>query len=336
VSSQRRNRSVDYHDDHPGRLRCATRTDLPAGVRRVRHDDCVPSQIVTPPRRQHTVSRVVLRRFASDKRVSVYDRDRDAIYSKGPGGIFQTYLDKHDPWSAEERWGKVEARIPWLYQVIDDGRLLAEPAAADVARDLVAMHWVRSPAMRARSEIVRRQTVESRIQALAPETDLLAIGLRQEAGLIAAGDAGLQWFNRHVHEGVLRDSQEELNSDSLSRLYKGARTMLASRAVQVGHARQTDLMIGDSPVVTMRKGQSGVGPHQGVALGDASLICMPIDPHVLITLGLEPGETDLSEAAVCQYNAFQERGFIRWLGCRPGGTADAYMRRTIKARSMRP
>lgn len=292
--------------------------------------------IITPPRKQHTVSRVVLKRFTTGKRVSVYDRVSDAIYSKGPAGIFHSYLDKHDPWAAEARWGQVEARAPRLYDLIDHGRLLDDPGALDVVRDLIAMHWVRSPALRTTSEGVRRQTVESRIAAFASEIDLLQIGFRQETGLHPGSEADLQWFNRQVHESVLRDRQEELHSDSLSRLYHGARKMLSSRAVHVSYARGADFMIGDCPVVTMRPGHPGVGPHQGVALGDASLICMPIDPHVLITLGPATGETDLDDEAVSQYNDYQIHGLTRWLGCQPGGLADAHMRRTIKVRSMRP
>lgn len=295
-----------------------------------------PPQFLTPPRKQHTVSRVVLRRFASNNRISVFDRESDAVYSKGPGGIFHTYLDKHDPWSAEERWGEIESHVPRVYKLIDERRLLDDAEAVDVLRDLLAMHWVRSPSVRVKSELIRQQVVDARVDHLSNETALLALGLRQQTGLVPGSDADLQWFNRRTHEQAMGNLQEESYSDSLRSLFMRAREMLGTRAVQIGYSRGLDFAIGDVPVVTMQKGHLGVGPHQGVALGDAGLILMPIDPHVVIALGSEPAEMDMNDDAVSTYNELQARGFIRWLGCRPAGAADAHMRRTMNARSTRP
>src|SRR4051794_27751284 len=65
--------------------------------------------ILRVPRRQHTVSRVVLRSFTWDNKISVFDRQRDLIHAIGPGGAFYVEnFEQHDAVVAEERWGRVE------------------------------------------------------------------------------------------------------------------------------------------------------------------------------------------------------------------------------------
>ncbi len=79
-----------------------------------------PQRLIHLPKRQHTVSQVVLRRFARHQKVSLYDRDKDAIYSKGPGGLFCGDFDRHDPATAEQRWGTVVSKMPYIYRLLDE------------------------------------------------------------------------------------------------------------------------------------------------------------------------------------------------------------------------
>jgi hypothetical protein len=41
-----------------------------------------------PPKRQHTVSRVVLRQFQRRNQITVFDRRNSIIHDKGLGGVF--------------------------------------------------------------------------------------------------------------------------------------------------------------------------------------------------------------------------------------------------------
>lgn len=46
------------------------------------------STILRVPHRQHTTAKVVLRQFAWKNLLTVFDREKDIICSKGPNGVF--------------------------------------------------------------------------------------------------------------------------------------------------------------------------------------------------------------------------------------------------------
>jgi hypothetical protein len=77
--------------------------------------------------------------------------------------------------------------------------------------------------------------------------------------------------------------------------------MFAKYEIQIGHAKDRDLMIGDVLVTP----QAGLAPHQGVAVHEANDLFMPISPDVLIALCPETGEIDLPAAQVDYYDGLQ-------------------------------
>lgn len=300
-------------------------------------DHCrVTQHLVRLQRRQHTVSRVVLRRFAWHDKITVYDRRSDAIYSKGPGGLFHERYDRHDPVTAEERWGRIETKMPRVYKLLDERRVLDDEDAVETLLDLMAMHWVRTPAMRMAHEQVRHTVVAASMRDLSTKPQLLASALKQQIGLVAAGQGELDWYNARLHQNVFTGQGEKIFSDRVGENYEKVRAILARSRLQIGYADRMDFIIGDAPVVTLKRDHDGVGPHQGVAVGDASEICMPISPRILIGLGPTPKEVTLDSEIVIRYNSLQVRGFIRLLGCQPGGPSDLAMRRHLPARSIRP
>jgi hypothetical protein len=59
---------------------------------------------MVPTDRQHTVSRVLLRQFAVNGEMSLYDADEQRFSRKGPKVAFHIPFDQHDPVGSEERW----------------------------------------------------------------------------------------------------------------------------------------------------------------------------------------------------------------------------------------
>lgn len=285
-----------------------------------------------PPREQHTVSKVVLRRFAVNKKVSVYDRHSDSIYPKGPGGIFRLHdFDGHEPLEAERRWGAVEQHMTRTYRLIDQRKVLGDPEAVDVLRDLLAVHWVRSASMRVMQDRVFQQVLDAHRGDWARRPDLLSAAYTQRTGLLPAGPGALAWTNEELHR-ISPQVRAEIYSRRNAMHYGWARQKFATGEVQIAYAKEGDFVIGDAPVITAKTDFEGLGPHQGVALNEASVIIMPISPGILIGLGTKPMYLDIDQPAVETYNQMQVRSFIRWLGARPGGPSDRQMRAEIPAR----
>jgi hypothetical protein len=283
------------------------------------------------------VSKVVLKRFLWHGEISVYDRETDTICTKGPGGVFRTeFFDRHDPLGAEHQWEAVETRMGRAYRLLDARRALDDPDAVATLRDIMAVHWARNPATRAVSDQITAQVMADSMRKVATRPDLLARELTKQTGLVAAGHGELDWINAQVHERVVAANREQWWSDGTARRLQLAREKFAESAVQVGYAEGCDFIIGDVPVITVKRDHAGVGPHQGVALGDAIEICMPISPTIIIGLGPKPAVLTLKPDDVRRYNGLQVRGFARWIGCRPGGVSDREMRANLPARTILP
>jgi hypothetical protein len=294
--------------------------------------------IIIPPRSQHTVSRVVLRRFMSKNRVSVFDRELQSIYPSSPKSIFKLErFDAHDPLGSEARWQKVETQMQRVYRAIDERKILDDPRLLDVLYDLLAVHWVRSPALKMASEQVRDGVIAASHTRLADRHELLGISFKQRTGLHPTGPEALAEENRRLHT-LKPGVPEQWFSESLSRNFGRAQAEFRRSQIQIGYAPAggQDFMIGDAPVIIRKPGHDGFGPHQGVALGDVEEICMPIGPDVLVALGPEPGAIDLTESDVDRFNEFQIRSFVRWLGAHPGGRSDQQIRANIKVRAVVP
>ncbi len=116
--------------------------------------------------------------------------------------------------------------------------------------------------------------------------------------------------------------REQWWSDRLETNFEQARKLFALSAVQIGYAHGVDFIIADVPVITRKEGHDGLGPHQGVAIGDAIEIVTPIAPDVILVFGAEARYLELARGDVERYNRFQVRAFDRWLAARPLGESD--------------
>lgn len=290
--------------------------------------------IVRVPRRQHTVSQVVLRRFARNGQLTVFDRDKSIVCCKGAGGAFFVEdFERLRPVEAEERWGPIESAMPRIYSLIRARTVLKDELAVSTLIDLMAVHWVRSPAIRLAHERIADTVIENSFQKYEGKGPLLSQAYTQRTGLIASTAGELEWTNAELHN-IAPEVREKWWSDRAEINFEQAREIFRRCHLQIGCARAGDFLIGDAPVITRKNNHDGLGPHQGVAIGDASEICMPIDPEVIIGLGPEPALIELDRGAVERYNGFQIRSFQRWLGSRPEGPSDHSMRTAIPARTV--
>ena len=263
----------------------------------------------------------------------VFDRERDILHPTGSRGAFY-YEDfiAHEPLAAEQRWGAVEQEMRQVYQLLARREVFNHPQAVATLRDLLAVHWARSPAIRLMHERVGAGVAEDQRRAWAARPDLLARAFTERTGLAPAGPEALDWINQQLH--VLDPGVPERWFSDRNQIHYGhARDRFARSPLQIGYAADGEFLIGDVPVITLRPGHHGTGPHQAVALGDATQILMPISPTVMISLGPESLEVDLAQDAVEQFNLLQMRSYIRWVGCRPGSAAHQQLRSLTNPRT---
>ncbi len=188
---------------------------------------------------------------------------------------------------------------------------------------MLALHWLRSRGMvRARGQAVNRTFGRYRLDAPDTRRDFLAEALRQRTGLIATSRSSLEWMADKLIGDVQANDLAKWHSRQNVEYFQAARTRFEQLDLHVHYAATRDLAIGDSPVITTIKGQPGAGPHQDIGVQRADHVAMPITPNVLITLGDNPPNRDLSDDEVDSYNDCQWSTFAVWIAARPGGAAD--------------
>ena len=292
--------------------------------------------LIRPAKRQHTVSQIVLRQFALRGILTIYDSEQGLFLSKGPRGAFHMPFDQHDPLGSEERWGEIETQMPKLYAALEARCTPGDPGLEAMVHDVLALHWARSGAMKTAHQEVTDQVTRRSMEKLARYPGILEREMLRLVGLHATSAEALDWFNQEIHARVVRENSEEWWSGRNARNFAEARKMMSKWSVQIGYAPVgCELIISDSPVVTVKCGHDGLGPHQGVALGDASEIFMPLSPSVMVALGPEPTTIELGPEVVDRYNELQIRARLRWLCCRPSGSAEATLRATMSVRDPR-
>ena len=199
---------------------------------------------------------------------------------------------------------------------------LADPAIVDLLRDILAMHWARSPATKAVHEQVGHDVFQESRLKYARDPELLGRVFRwRTGGLYPAGVSSLLWANDELHR-LPPEVLEQWFAERNAAHYQEARDHFANLQVQIGYADGADFLIGDVPVVTRKPGHPGLGPHQDVALKDANTVSMPLSPNIIIALANEPAIERLSAEHVAHFNQMQTKSFIRFIGCRPGGPSD--------------
>ena len=137
------------------------------------------------PMRQHTVSKFLLKRFADQGDVAVFDR-RDGRRRRLPfgSGILETKFDAHDPKGSGAMWGSVETRAGINIMRLEWG-LPLKSDDEQTLRDLMAVHWARSRAiMIARDAITEGIVEDSKRKILEARPHLLVQAYLAEVGLL--------------------------------------------------------------------------------------------------------------------------------------------------------
>lgn len=259
--------------------------------------------------KQHVVSQVVLTQFAIDGLLEAEDARQPGRWrAKAPGavGYVRDYV-RYDSGSAEALWGTVETRLHDAFVELGDGGVPQRGSGAEAAlRDCVALHWARSDAVRAVAERAWQQVRQGGLASQAARPDVLAELHRRATGL-PAGPDDLNAVNERLHQGPPEIASGEYFSTRVREFFEFARDRFDGLSIQVGRCADGagDLLLSDRPVVTPSRTRSGLNPEQGVALGDADAVGMPIGPRLFVSLHPRPERVAIESERARDLNEWQ-------------------------------
>ncbi|WP_284749313.1 DUF4238 domain-containing protein [Amycolatopsis sp. RTGN1] len=290
---------------------------------------------------QHVVSRVVLNGFAAPGKGSagwelvpydlLYGRELKKLGVRGCGKIanFLPFASA----SAERLWKSVEDNLGAAIKVARDGDLSSTSSHAQVIKDGIALHLVRSPRyLRIHQDSARESASVTYAEAPFSHADVLQAEFYRRHGFYAAGPDAL----RTLLKGSLERWEELQRSGKLARvsmaaMFERIRTGLREYDLEILRApRGCDLIVSDAPAFTFRFDESakfGVG----CAVGDAHGIAMPIAGDCIAVIGPAYKTHGLSRDEVELFNRVQIERAIRFVWFRPGSGLGAFVAEAAKA-----
>lgn len=238
--------------------------------------------------------------------------------------------------SAELLWQRTENQLPAAIRAAADRSLFRYPDLAQVIRDAIALHFVRSHQTLTMHEdawtAVRGQ---ARVQWLDNE-QMLEWAFYKRYGLYAP-PRGRQALEAMADE-LLRPMDALFDSGALLRvriedLFAEARRFANDAGLEIARPAAGEFLIGDTPALAVRFDREGIGPTGGVALGDAHRIVLPLAPGLIASLGPKDDFGVIPEQLVDELNDLQVRAAQRHVYFRPGSRLDDAVRRAARRRA---
>jgi len=272
---------------------------------------------------QHILSKPVLKGFAAPggkgKGWQLYSFDlrypNNVLKPKGLSacGSIKDYVQFASA-SAEQLWGLTETKLPAALDAVKNGRLFDTQEHVDTIRDCIALHYARSIAAHEMHYRVFVKVLVVQKNDLLSHPDFLAWLYYKRHGLYPAG---IQAYEHIVDElfapSVERAGKGQFLRTSVERFFKSARTRLSSFGLEIAVAKEGEFLIGDTPVLTMRKGYTSIGPLEGIPLGDADYIIMPLGRRHAVGVAKTNGYREVTQQDVEYNNLLQVRAARRRL-----------------------
>lgn len=243
------------------------------------------------PRRQHTVTKAVLKRFTdpSSGSLEAFDFSSGAHSLRRPEKVgYVLDFISHNAQQYENKWQTSENKLGLIYDSYAKGVLHTLPEAIEAAKDLIALHAARSRTMIHVINLSRERGKQGLItELLMNHRGQLQLGFQQRTGLIATGTEALilQAEFEAEREAATTETgsfigwRVESNYDDLQKLL--ARTSIQ---VLVADSNSRRFMIGDDPSPSLKENFNGLGPLGGVPWPEAISIGLPMSPDFAIAL----------------------------------------------------
>jgi hypothetical protein len=201
---------------------------------------------------------------------------------------------------------------------------IIDPAHETVIRQAIALHLVRSIQTAALHQTSWLKYHERARQYVLQRPDILQ---QIHVNIFRFWTSDLERLKLTL-DTYLKSRESLVTSGALFRVslqdrFDRARVGFQAFDLKVLTARRRDFLIGDAPVLLMRQGHGGLGFMDGVGIGNADEIVMPMTPRHLVILGQGTESRDATDEDINSYNTLQVRIAYRHV----------YFRRQVTLRS---
>lgn len=269
-----------------------------------------------PVKEQHVVSEVLLKGFArgdrgagSGPRLMRFDfRYPDNVLKPVPVDRCGRITDfvQFASGSVEKVWGETESKLPFAMKAIADKVIHKEPELEGVVRDCLALHYARSIPARIVHYRVWLDGFGPLKSELLEDRHFLSWAFHERYGLYPSGSEDLS----HIFDDLFGSTLASVKNGEFFRvraehLFRQAKARLADIPLEIGVADKDDLLIGDAPLITLRRGHPGIGILGGVPIAEATALHMPLSRRYVAGLGQKADYIPLSREHVIELNRKQ-------------------------------
>jgi len=301
----------------------------------------LPSTSKGLPKKQHTVSRVVLRQFTDGESGQL--EEFNLKYGKSylrrveQVGYVEDFV-RHAPAETEQFWSLTENKVPRLIKAIGNGEDL-DPSLEDVAKDLIALHVVRSRTRLEAHAVILERTKRQVEQELMVDKAALAERFFRRRGFYPAGpELFAEQARIDAEFGAEVAIDDAFFHWRLMENFREAQQYLAPARVEVlvvAEGAET-LLISDDPAVAMKAGYKGLGPLTGVSWSETNTVVMPISPGVALSLGSRAYRASIDRSQVSFLNRVQLSYASERVFYHPGSGLRDTAKLSMAARANRP
>jgi hypothetical protein len=259
--------------------------------------------------------------FTSTRQIVLVDKRTNTARLNGVRDSFArkhfcSYLAPDGQWSdeLEDEWARLEnLALPHARRLVNGDR---DREGREAVKVLAAVHYVRSETYKLAHEHVAKMVIEDLRIAIGTDPEALEAFLADNGRLPQPSELENTFDNvaERWTEG------QRLFIRSMADAYGKTFEILSPMYVQLVWPEQgrSDFVFGDQALVHYGTG-GRVGIRQGVALGDASGIFLPIGPHLtaVFTRPRPFADCGISASKVKKLNNFTWRAAVRYIGVSP-------------------
>lgn len=296
-------------------------------------------------RDQHTITQALLRRFTRtvpNNRWQLLKIDlrhepvRSHFAAPKVCGVFPEFVP-YASFSLENYWCRIETGFHAAFAAVDDGTVFACDDHLSAVRDMVALHFVRSPQMKRLHDETFRDGLEMQkaVWRRDPrELRRIYLEYQKQAGIHSAGDEAIEdILELRYKEAIDQAANGALIRERLVDMYEKVRTVLDRFAVEILTPAAGEFLIGEVPVVVTNAGNDGLAAARsgGARLEDDVLI-LPLGRNHLARLhcGRRCGYRSIPAGEVEEANVMQIRATQEYVFAHPDSALELLVARARK------
>ncbi len=236
---------------------------------------------------------------------------------------------KLDSQRSEDHWSRFETRFPEAIRSAEDSTLYTKPDLIEVIKDLLALHFARSHEIQVANQAIRGPSISDFMTAVCLDDAWLQ-------------QAHLDRFDFELTDlAVARERlEEDLSAEFLSHTESGvyfrlripdyfqrAREILSASNIQIlrPSSIEDEFLIGDNPLITPDSTRSRLGILDGLPIGNAATVIMPLSPRISVALAKQNSVERIDVEMLSELNRFQMQKARRSVFFRPGSNLEVTM-----------